>query len=548
MTIRVFARRSAAALSIGLLFTLGCGAEDQVTSLEAGADTDPLIGLAELGLRLDEEGDEAPGFGSEAFRQEFGEDEAYPDDRFDGEDARGPNRDARPDGTAPDGARPNGDRQPPQADRPRGLMVKVLWGQLRANPNASSVIDWTGGLFGDGVDVRLHRVIRFEGRDEIIRPTDRRDRGSVQWISHTRPHHDGVLVELLPRADASGAPDPSGRCGDGTTDPNAPGDRPRPPPGQADPNDDPADGSNRPPPPPGQTDPNGDPADDANRPRPGHADPNDGEADEANRPHPPQRPTDPTTRPCREPSVTFRTVAFTHRFSIEALREGRVIAIDDEGNRLLIQALQPPRCAAGFVDGRWVDLPNHDGGVFGGRWVAERGGLRGHVLGRYGADADGNPFFRGKLIDHAGRHLGRVSGSWHAFGPAGGMETDRPPPPAGGATPPERGDGSESAPNGDGSMRRTPNEDPSTRPDPAAPRPTVPGGMFHGEWQTRAGPHGRVGGHYHAGGSGSGFFAGHWAEICGRSGPANGSSGMPGPGPDDGNRPDEGGTPTGPGN
>ncbi len=543
MTTRIIARRGMAALSIGLLCTWGCGAQDEVTTLspEAGASVDPLIGLDESGLGADDESDRAPGFGSAGFLEEFGEDEEVEDERFsEGERARDPNA------------------------RPRGVMVKVMWGQLRPNRGASTTVDWSGGLFGEGVDVRLHRVIKFEGRDEIV-PT--RDRGSVQWVSHTRPHHDGVLVQLVARNDANGGcadrgpmppeRDPNG--GDGTRgDPNG-GDGMRGDPNGGDgtrgDNRDPNGGENVD---PNDRGPDGSDSRDPNDRGPDgsdNRDPNDRGPDGSDNRDPNDRGPDgsdnrdPNTRrapqpPCAEPGVTFRTAALTQRFGLSELREGRVVAIDDEGNRLLIQALRPPECAAGFLDGRWVNVPGRDGGVFGGRWVAERGRVVGHVLGRYGHNADGAPSFNGQLIARDGRHIGRVAGRWHAFGdapdPTRGPGDARPTDPTrggdgngttrggdngptrggedngptrGGDNGPTRG-GEDNGPTrgGDNGMdpNRQPPEDPAMRPQ----RPNAPGGLFGGEWRTRDNREGFVGGHYHQADPGSGFFAGHWAEMC----------------------------------
>ncbi len=76
--------------------------------------------------------------------------------------------------------------------RPHRYLM-ITWGNLDADSSIGFVTDWTGGLSVNNGVVLLKRTIRFDAHDEIL-PRISRDR--IEWISHTKPHFDGVLVEL----------------------------------------------------------------------------------------------------------------------------------------------------------------------------------------------------------------------------------------------------------------------------------------------------------------------------------------------------------------
>ena len=125
--------------------------------------------------------DQAPGFGSDDFLREFDS-----DDPADGlNDAE------------------NGEIQDNDPNGKRVFRLAILWGQLRANPDFEKWIDWSGGISGDaGVTIRPLRTIRFERGDYLVNPNvDCRETDcipdGVQWVSRTRPHNDGVLLEVV---------------------------------------------------------------------------------------------------------------------------------------------------------------------------------------------------------------------------------------------------------------------------------------------------------------------------------------------------------------
>jgi hypothetical protein len=62
-----------------------------------------------------------------------------------------------------------------------------------------TILNWTGGaMVSDGILMPL-RTIRFERNDYIIPPWRQTDpsRRKVQWVSHTGPGQDGVLLKIV---------------------------------------------------------------------------------------------------------------------------------------------------------------------------------------------------------------------------------------------------------------------------------------------------------------------------------------------------------------
>jgi hypothetical protein len=75
---------------------------------------------------------------------------------------------------------------------PESFALRILWGQLRGDPEAESVLDWSGSISVSAGALAVLRTIAFE------RPADhllRRDsRQALGFVSHTRPHFDGLLL------------------------------------------------------------------------------------------------------------------------------------------------------------------------------------------------------------------------------------------------------------------------------------------------------------------------------------------------------------------
>lgn len=85
-------------------------------------------------------------------------------------------------------------------DRPelagaRHVRIAVAWGYLRPRPEATAVVDWTGSITAENAGVRVLRRLRFENNDLVIRP--RSDVHVVEFESHTRPHADGLLLDVV---------------------------------------------------------------------------------------------------------------------------------------------------------------------------------------------------------------------------------------------------------------------------------------------------------------------------------------------------------------
>ncbi len=74
--------------------------------------------------------------------------------------------------------------------------LMITWGNLRADTSIDFVTDWSGSLSVDNGVVLVRRLVAWDAHDELL-PRTRRDQ--VAWISHTKPHFDGMIVELHPR-------------------------------------------------------------------------------------------------------------------------------------------------------------------------------------------------------------------------------------------------------------------------------------------------------------------------------------------------------------
>jgi hypothetical protein len=155
---------------------MACGTETDVPPTE----TDPIEQLSNLGsynLEADD-GDVDDGDEAEAAAAL---DDAFPEDN--------------------DAAREAAPELADAADA-RVHRVRLVWGQLRGNPDAEDIIDWSGTISVDHGAVAVARTVRFEDADGIVRP--RPDAQTLGITSHTRPHHDGLVLLIADRA-AGGA-------------------------------------------------------------------------------------------------------------------------------------------------------------------------------------------------------------------------------------------------------------------------------------------------------------------------------------------------------
>jgi hypothetical protein len=107
---------------------------------------------------------------------------------------------------------------PGAQNRPDITVLRLTWGQLGAGVEdiveTDDALDWSGMLRVDAGIAVVRRVILFERpRDHVVRP--RINRHTVAWVSHTGPHYDGLIVEIIaPRGTPGGNDDPGAASGD----------------------------------------------------------------------------------------------------------------------------------------------------------------------------------------------------------------------------------------------------------------------------------------------------------------------------------------------
>lgn len=77
---------------------------------------------------------------------------------------------------------------------PRRFLM-ITWGNLRADSLIDFPTDWSGSLCADSALIVVRRTIRFDPNDHLLPRTSPH---CVDWVSHTMPHYDGILVEILP--------------------------------------------------------------------------------------------------------------------------------------------------------------------------------------------------------------------------------------------------------------------------------------------------------------------------------------------------------------
>ena len=126
---------------------------------------------------------EAPAFGDEDLLTSYPDDQPYDDEVADNPQVRNALR--------------NGGA--------RHYTLRLLWGNLD-NPDTTvgpgedcPVTDWSGSLVVEGGVVIIKRLIRFDRGDYIVRP--RRGPDSVEWVSHTVGHVDGILFTIIDTPD-----------------------------------------------------------------------------------------------------------------------------------------------------------------------------------------------------------------------------------------------------------------------------------------------------------------------------------------------------------
>lgn len=76
--------------------------------------------------------------------------------------------------------------------RPHRYLL-ITWGNLRADSLIDFATDWSGSLCVENGVVRPLRTVRFERGDYLLPRTSRE---CIEWVSHTKPSFDGVLLSL----------------------------------------------------------------------------------------------------------------------------------------------------------------------------------------------------------------------------------------------------------------------------------------------------------------------------------------------------------------
>lgn len=94
----------------------------------------------------------------------------------------------------------------PERDRDRERLfegavkfrLRSLWGRLACGLSDTLVtdccgVDWSGGMTFDGGIIVIEKLIAFDQEDEVKRI----DRSTIEWVSRTCPHFDGIQVRLI---------------------------------------------------------------------------------------------------------------------------------------------------------------------------------------------------------------------------------------------------------------------------------------------------------------------------------------------------------------
>ena len=278
---------------------------------------------------------------------------------------------------------------------------RALWGHLRKDTAETEISDWSGSLLISRGALVVRRVIKFEDNDTILPRTDRR---KVEWTSHTRPHHDGIAVDIfvprprpvidtvgdssiivdtsriidsipvidtILRIDSSIIVDPVTHDTTITYD--------------------------------------------TTRTWGFHIhydttlvfDTTFGGGIVID-----------TIYPSEDASLTFSTPKYTRVFSLADLLKLDTIVTLEDSNEVAFSALRIYRnlCPRGFLSGNWGAIDSTGLGYFKGRWISKFGLADGYVEGHYGYNDDSAKVFFGKWIDSAGGFEGFLQGRWGVLG------------------------------------------------------------------------------------------------------------------------------------
>ncbi|MBC8422866.1 hypothetical protein H8E07_01965 [bacterium] len=177
-----------AMMALLVLGATGCSETTQINDEMAAADEFETMDMNKAygGLTLT---DETDAFGDDYYTETENE---YEDDASDDPLQLDPEVLAYEDEVV------NGD--PTTPNRPKITVVKLLWGQLDGLvediDESFDVLDWSGMVSVDRGIAVVRRVILFERPyDHLVYP--RIDRQTIAFMSHTGPHFDGLIIEII---------------------------------------------------------------------------------------------------------------------------------------------------------------------------------------------------------------------------------------------------------------------------------------------------------------------------------------------------------------
>jgi hypothetical protein len=82
---------------------------------------------------------------------------------------------------------------------PNAARLLLAWGQFPLNWEMQEVTSWDGFIYGQGAKVFVRRALRYEQHDYYAPCLDHQ---CVMVYSHTVPHHDGLLLTVVPEPGA----------------------------------------------------------------------------------------------------------------------------------------------------------------------------------------------------------------------------------------------------------------------------------------------------------------------------------------------------------
>ncbi len=97
----------------------------------------------------------------------------------------------------------DGEEEQAESEAPTGKRVatlRLLWGQFPLNAQLATPTRWQGVVYAQGASVFIQRVIFYERQDFVRHCADR---SCVVIDSLTLPHHDGLVLKIVPRPQIS---------------------------------------------------------------------------------------------------------------------------------------------------------------------------------------------------------------------------------------------------------------------------------------------------------------------------------------------------------